>query len=118
MRIRATCNACGRDFLFFQLYNADPWHNDRCPHCNRHLGLLNGRHLALAADRAAASLANSLRAIADRNPAFSVKRDSVLGRIEDVVAELAAPPDVPIDRPSEADNVTPIRPRRWFRRAA
>jgi hypothetical protein len=114
MRIRATCNACGRDFLFFQLYNADPWHNDRCPHCNRHLGLLNGRHLALAADRAAANLVNSLRAIADRNPGFTVKRASVLERIEDVVGELAAPPD----GPAEADTVTPIRRRRWSRRAA
>jgi hypothetical protein len=114
MRIRATCNACGRDFLFFQLYNADPWHNDRCPHCNRHLGLLNGRHLALAADRAAAGLVRALSDIADRNPGFTVKPDSVLTRIEEAVAALSGL----ADEPADGETVTPNAGRRLFRRAA
>ena len=119
MRIRATCNACGRDFLFFQLYNADPWLSDRCPHCRRHLGLPNGRHLALAADRAAASLVDSLRAIADRDPGFTVKPSSVLERIEDAVGQLSGPSEEPPDGPSRADDhITPIRGGRWLRRTA
>lgn len=117
MRIRATCNGCGRDFLFFQLYNADPWHNDRCPNCNRHLGLLNGRHLALAADRAATNLANSLRAIADRSPSFSVNRASVLEHIDEILAELSGRADGTAAGSSESGDVTPIG-RRRFRRAA
>jgi hypothetical protein len=114
MRIRATCNACGRDFLFFELYNADAWHDDRCPHCNRHLGMTGARHLALAADRAAARLVQALREIADRTPGFAVKPDSVLGRIEEVIAELAPQPA----DPDEDVDAEPTTRRRWLRRAA
>jgi hypothetical protein len=114
MRIRACCNDCGRDFLFFHLYNADPAQYDRCPHCSRHLGVLNGRHLAFAADRAAAGLVRALTDIADRNPSFTLNAESVLARIEEAVTALSGADDEPV----ETATVTPIGRRRLFRRAA
>ena len=59
MRIRATCHSCRRDFLFFQLYNADPGRGDRCPHCTNHLGVIGAHRVALAADQAAAGRAHA-----------------------------------------------------------
>jgi hypothetical protein len=92
MRIRATCNECGRDFLFSQLYRADALDDGSCPHCDRPLGMTRARHLALAADRAGVALVHALRGIADRAPAFTIQPDSVLARVEEVVADLAAQP--------------------------
>jgi ribosomal protein S14 len=117
MRIRATCNVCGRDFLFFQLYNTDPWRSDRCPHCGRHLGQPNMRHLALAADRAAAGLVDALRAIADRDPGFTIQRDSILERIEEAIDELSGPHEKTIS-PSRVDDGSLTRGWPWSRRAS
>jgi hypothetical protein len=89
MRIRATCHSCRRDFLFFQLYNADPGRGDRCPHCTNHLGVIGAHRVALAADQAAASLATALEGFADRGPSFSVLPDSVLVRIQAAVDALS-----------------------------
>lgn len=89
MRIRATCHACGKDFLFFQLYNADAWHADKCPNCQVDLGVPNLRPLALAADRALSGLATALEQIADRSPGFALKRESVLHRLEQAADSLA-----------------------------
>lgn len=93
MRIRATCDACGRDFLFFQLYNADAWQADSCPHCHADLGVPNLRHLALAADRALTALVAVLEQIAARSHSFTVTRDSVLRPLETAVQLLTEPND-------------------------
>ena len=111
----ATCHACERDFLFFQLYNAtDHWHADRCPHCNRRLGINGLSRLALAADRTAANLVAALTEIADRDRAFTVKPDSVVARIDEVTAKLAAPPAESAMQTSTA----PSQRRMWPRRRA
>jgi hypothetical protein len=89
MRIRATCHSCGRDFLLFQLYNADPGRGDRCPHCSSHLGVIGAHRLARTADHAAASLATALEGLADQEPGFSVLPDSVLVRIHAAVDALS-----------------------------
>jgi hypothetical protein len=107
VRIRATCHACERDFLFFELYNADRWHADRCPHCQTHLGVSGARQLMLAADRAGLGLVQALTELAAREPAFTVKADSVLDRIESAVSALADP-----------DHETVATRRWWSRRAA
>jgi hypothetical protein len=113
MRIGATCHTCGRDFLFFQLYNADPWQADKCPHCSVHMRLLNVRPLALAADRALASLVNALEQIAERSPGFSVDAQTVLARIEEAVDAAS--------RPATKDGrryLTPTLPKRRDQRRA
>jgi hypothetical protein len=115
VRIRATCHACERDFLFFQLYNAtDQWHADRCPHCNRHLGINGLSRLAVAADRTAANLVAVLTEIADRDRAFTVKPDSVVARIDEITATLAASP---AERATQTSPAPPER-RMWPRRRA
>jgi hypothetical protein len=91
MRIRATCTNCGRDFLFLELYDADPSQADRCPNCGVHLGIPNMQHLARAADRALAALVRVLDQIADRSPGFTVDSGSVLRRLEGAVDALAPP---------------------------
>ena len=76
-------------------------------------GMVGARHLAHAADRAAARLVQALNGIADRNPGFTIKPDSVLVRIEEVVDELSTPSPAPAERGSaEAPR------RRWLRHAA
>ena len=64
MRIAATCERCGREFLLFQLYTASPFAADRCPHCSAHLGIVRVAPLAASADEALAALVRSLREIA------------------------------------------------------
>jgi hypothetical protein len=91
MRIRATCHACGRDFLFFQLYNADPRDSDRCPHCHTHLGVGNLRPLALEADLALSRLALRLEGLVDGTPAFTLRGDSVLEHLRRLVEMLSDP---------------------------
>jgi hypothetical protein len=105
MRIRATCDKCGRDFLFLQLYRSDPWHIDRCPHCNTHLGVVNLKHLAHVADRALAGLVSAMTEIADRSPAFTLRPESVLGRLQDVTIELTAGNEPPTSLPEEHGGV-------------
>jgi hypothetical protein len=93
MRARATCTHCGRDFLFFQLYHADPRHQDRWPHCDHHLGVVGLRHLAVAVDRGGDRLVSALREIEGRDPRFTIKPDSVLSEIDHVVSSLASSPE-------------------------
>lgn len=107
MRIRATCDTCGRDFLFSQLYNADPWHTDKCPHCHAHLGVTNLRHLAHAADRALAGLVNVMTQIAERSPGFTLRTESVLSRLDEATAALA-----PVSDPPSTQDETPSLHRR------
>ncbi len=95
MRVRATCDDCGREFLFFQLYNTHPDAADRCPHYGRHLGVVNVRPLALQVERAAARLTAGLNELAARNPAFRVEPDTVLGPVTDAVAALSASTEGP-----------------------
>jgi hypothetical protein len=106
VRIRATCNTCGRDFLFFQLYVADTDQEGRCPHCQTHLRVSGARHLALFAERSAATLLRALEDLASREPGFTVQRSSVLDPIEAALQALSAPPD---DTRNEEQ-------RRWLRR--
>jgi hypothetical protein len=91
MRIRATCNECGRDFLFLELYDAELSQADRCPQCGVHLGVVNLRHLARAADRNLAALVRVLDQIADRSPGFTVESGSLLRRLENAVDALTQP---------------------------
>ncbi len=90
MHIRATCNACNRDFLFFQLRHGDPWTADRCPHCDRRLGVEG--LLAVRAEKALALLVRSLDDLGRHNPNFTVRPTSILGPIENAIAPLAPPP--------------------------
>lgn len=90
MRIRGTCDACNRDFLFVQLYSADPAHADRCPRCDHHLGIVGIAQLALAADRAATNLVRVLEGIAARDRAFTVERASVIDRIDEAARATAS----------------------------
>jgi hypothetical protein len=101
MRIRATCTSCGREFLFLQLYTAEPGHNDRCPHCNEFLGVVHVRTLALAADRALTRLVDSLEQIAVRHPAFTIERDTVLRELEHVVDVLGPRSPTADEEPDE-----------------
>lgn len=89
MRLRATCHACEKDFLFFELYNAERWHHDRCPRCHTHLGIPGVRHLMQAADDAALTLLSTLEQMKDRAPAFSIHVDPWRPRLE----AIATPPD-------------------------
>ena len=99
MRIQATCHACGRDFLFFQLYHADPWQVDKCPHCSVHLGIPHIRHLALAGDRALSGLVRVLERMGEGRLGFTVEPQSVLARIEEAVDVLAPRTQRPHDEP-------------------
>ena len=117
MRVRATCDDCGRQFLFFQLYNAHPDGADRCPHCGRHLGVVNVRPLALQADRAAAQLTDCLNELAARNPAFRVEPDTILGPITDAVDALSPTTDGAGAAEEHHQNVRTLR-WPWHRRPA
>ena len=90
MRIRATCNACNRDFLFFELRHGDPWTTDRCPNCRRPLGVPGA--LAVRAEQALAILAHSLEELGRHEPNFTVREASVLTPIEAALAPLAPEP--------------------------
>ena len=85
MRIRANCDHCGREFLFFQLYNASPEAADRCPNCSAHLGIPGVAGLAARADQALNSLAQALELTVEHNPGFKVQARSVLGPLEEVL---------------------------------
>ncbi len=91
VRIRACCHACGRDFLFLQLYNDDSWSADRCPHCNVYLGVARVRHLARSADSAAGALVHALAEIASRDPRFSIRPESLLTAVQEAVEALSDP---------------------------
>jgi hypothetical protein len=104
MRIRATCHACNRDFLFFQLRHGDPWTTDRCPHCDRPLGVRGV--LAVRAEQALAVFIHSLEELGRHHPDFTVRETSVLAPIEDALEPLTASPAA-----SER-----FRPPRWWNR--
>lgn len=70
MRIRATCQRCGRDFLFFQLYAADPEVSDRCPGCSAHLGVMGVGRQAARADQALAALVQALEGMDEQHRVF------------------------------------------------
>ena len=89
MRIAATCERCGREFLLFQLYTASPFAADRCPHCSAHLGIVRVAPLAASADEALAALVRSLREIAGRNPGFRLDPQTVLGPVTEALEALA-----------------------------
>lgn len=91
MRIRATCHNCDRDFLVVQLYRADAWHADKCPHCSAHLGVVNIRPLALTADHSIDALVDALDQIAARHPAFTLNTESVRGRVDESVRAVNQP---------------------------
>ena len=78
MRIAATCERCGREFLLFQLYTASPFTADRCPHCSVHLGIVRVAPLAASADEALVALVRSLQEMAARNPGFRLDPQTVL----------------------------------------
>jgi ribosomal protein L34E len=105
MRIRATCHACDRDFLFFELRNVGSGVADRCPNCDRPLGVQGLR--AVRAEQAMAILVGALDDLADHHPEFTVHADSVLRPIENALTPLALPP---------APEVEEHRPRRRWRR--
>ena len=102
MRIVATCEHCGREFLFFQLYNASPLVADRCPHCSVHLGIVRVAPLAASADNALAALVDSLREIAVRNPGFRVEPQSVLSPLNEALEAAARFDDDDKRRPRRA----------------
>jgi hypothetical protein len=104
MRIRATCRACERDFLFYELRNAARGVPDHCPNCGRLLGVRG--LLAVRAEQALAVLVGSLEELARHDPNFTVHAGSVLRPVENAVADLAAPP---VD--DSADS-----PNRWWQR--
>ena len=89
MRIAARCRQCGRDFLFFQLYNAPPGDRDHCPHCGTHLGIVNLAPLALDAERAGDTLARCLDEVAARSPEFDLYATSVLEPLRKALAKTA-----------------------------
>ena len=101
MRIAATCDNCGREFLFFQLYQASPLAADRCPHCSAHLGIVRVGPLAASADQALADLVESLREIAARNPHFRLDPQSVLSPLGEALEALASP-NTQAERPRRA----------------
>ncbi len=89
MRARARCEHCGREFLLFQLYNASPALADRCPHCSRHLGVVNVRGLAARVDRAAANLVGALAELAAHRPGFRLEPETILDPLTDAVVALS-----------------------------
>lgn len=117
MRAGATCNHCGREFLLFQLYNASPAVADRCPHCSRHLGVVNVRGLAARIDRTAEDLAAALRELAAHKPEFRLDTESLLGPVTEAAA--GAGSGVSSSHEAHADGARfPWRPRRQSRRLA
>ena len=93
MRIRATCHACDRDFLFFELRNTGAGRADGCPNCDRPLGARG--LLAVRAEQALAVLVGSLEELARQNPNFTVRGSSVTRPVENALATLVAPPEKP-----------------------
>jgi hypothetical protein len=89
MRIAATCERCGREFLLFQLYNTRPVTADRCPHCSTHLGIVGVAPLAASADHALQALAQCLREFAGRKPGFRIDPESVLQPVSEAVDAVA-----------------------------
>ena len=96
MRIRATCHACDRDFLFFELRNTGIGVADRCPNCDRPLGAQG--LLTVRAEQALAILVGSLEDLAGRHPNFTVHAGSVLRPIETALTPLALPPAAEVER--------------------
>ena len=93
MRIAATCEHCGREFLLFQLYNTSPVTADRCPHCSAHLGIVGVAPLAASADQALHALVQCLREFTGRKPGFRIEAQSVLRPVSEAVEALARPGD-------------------------
>ncbi len=83
MRIRATCHACGRDFLFLKLRNVDAPAADRCPHCAQLLGVRGLQ--AIRAEQALAILIEALGELARHHPNFTIRAGSVLRPVEEAV---------------------------------
>jgi hypothetical protein len=104
MRIRATCRACDRDFLFFELRNTGAGITDRCPSCNRLLGARG--LLAVRAEQALAVLVGSLEELARHDPNFTVHAGTVLKPVEDALTTLAVGPAAKPEKPLR---------RRWQR---
>lgn len=86
MRIRATCDHCGRDFYFIQVAEAPAGDADRCPHCGRHLGVPRLGPMAASAEAALGALVRALSELAGRAPAFRVDPDSVLSPVREALA--------------------------------
>ena len=89
MRIAATCDHCGREFLLFQLYNAGSFAADRCPHCSAHLGIVGIAPLAASADQALTALVSTLREIAGRHRGFHLDVASVRDPVNEALAAVA-----------------------------
>ena len=106
MRIRATCHACDRDFLFFELRNTDSGIANRCPNCDRLLGPRG--LLAVRAEQALAVLTESLEELARHHPNFTVHARSVLGPVENALETLTARPVAEPEEPT-----SPWWKRRW-----
>jgi hypothetical protein len=104
MRIRATCHACDRDFLFFELRNTGTGIAERCPNCDRLLGARGV--LAVRAEQALAVLVGSLEDLGRSHPNFTVHTGSVLKPVDDALATLTARPAAEPEEP----------PRRRWRR--
>ena len=90
MRIRATCHACDRDFLFFELRNTGAGIADRCPNCDRLLGARGV--LAVRAEQALAVLVGSLEELARSHPNFTVHTGSVLKPVDERPRDPHRPP--------------------------
>lgn len=95
MRIRATCHTCDRDFLFFELRNTGAGIADRCPNCDRLLGVRGV--LAVRAEQALAVLVGSLEELARQDPNFTIRASSVERPIENALAALVTPSEEPLN---------------------
>ncbi|HVL05851.1 MAG TPA: hypothetical protein VM388_07675 [Acidimicrobiales bacterium] len=93
MRIAATCEHCGREFLLYQLYNTSPVTADRCPHCSAHLGIVGVARLAASADQALHALVQCLKEFSGRKPGFRIDAQSVLGPVTEAVGAFAGSGD-------------------------
>jgi hypothetical protein len=102
MRIRATCEHCGREFLLVQLYTAGSFHADRCPHCSAHLGVVRAAPLTAAAEESLATLGRSPREIAARNPRFRLDPESVLAPVTEALEAAAQAGPAATSGPSRA----------------
>lgn len=89
MRIRATCHACDREFLFFELRKVGTGVSDRCPNCHAPLGVQG--LLAVRAEQAMAILVGSFDDLAGHQPNFTVHAGSVLRPIENALTPVALP---------------------------
>lgn len=122
MRVQATCERCGRQFLLFQLYSADPAVADRCPHCSHHLGIVGVRSLALRTDRAVDELVRCLDELAARRPRFRVDPATVVDPVRDAVSALTRRDEGEDEGEAEHDDTGDVGHRRWpwhrHRRAA